>query len=123
MSEPDSTDPADTEQPSAPGRNAATRTVTEVIGIPEHDATRPGAGGSVEPIALTEGLAPPSDVPPPPEPPGRGFTQRGDRIFAGLASGSGWFVVVLIGAIGLFLLIQAAPSVLANHANFLTFRD
>jgi phosphate transport system permease protein len=44
-------------------------------------------------------------------------------VFAGLASGSGWFVVLLIGAIGLFLLIQAVPAVLADHANFLTFPD
>jgi phosphate transport system permease protein len=60
---------------------------------------------------------------PPLTAPGRGFTQRGDRVFAGLAGGSGWFVVLLIGAIGLFLLIQAVPAVLADHANFLTFKD
>jgi phosphate transport system permease protein len=53
----------------------------------------------------------------------RPFTQRGDRVFAGLVTGTGWFVVLLIGAIALFLLIQAAPAVLADHANFLTFRD
>ena len=54
---------------------------------------------------------------------GKSYSQRGDRIFAGLAIGSGWFVVLVIGAIGLFLLIQAVPAVLADHANFLTFRD
>lgn len=54
---------------------------------------------------------------------GGGFVQRGDRIFRGLATGSGWFVVALIGAIGLFLFIQAVPSLLANDANFLFSRD
>ena len=51
------------------------------------------------------------------------FTQRGDRIFKALAVGSGGFIVVLIGAIGLFLLIQALPPLLHNQANFLTSRD
>lgn len=54
---------------------------------------------------------------------GGGFVQRGDRVFAGLASGSGWLIVLLIGAIGLFLLIQAVPSLLADHVNFLTSRE
>ncbi|WP_425572298.1 phosphate ABC transporter permease subunit PstC [Pseudonocardia eucalypti] len=51
------------------------------------------------------------------------MVQRGDRVFGGLATGSGWFVVLLIGAIGLFLLIQAVPALLADHANFLTSRE
>jgi phosphate transport system permease protein len=52
-----------------------------------------------------------------------GFSQRGDRIFRSLAVGSGVLVVVLIGAIGLFLLIQALPPLLHNKANFLTSRE
>ncbi|GEL18201.1 phosphate ABC transporter permease subunit PstC [Pseudonocardia asaccharolytica] len=48
--------------------------------------------------------------------------QQGDRIFRGFATGSGAFMVALIGAIGLFLLIQAVPSLLANKGNFLTGR-
>ncbi|HEX4247515.1 MAG TPA: phosphate ABC transporter permease subunit PstC [Pseudonocardia sp.] len=44
-------------------------------------------------------------------------------MFAGLATGSGAFVVVLIGAIGLFLLLQAIPSLLHDHANFITSRE
>ena len=51
------------------------------------------------------------------------MVRRGDRVFSGLATGSGAFVVVVIGAIGLFLLLQAIPSLLANHANFLTSRE
>ncbi|CCH35411.1 phosphate ABC transporter permease subunit PstC [Actinosynnema sp. NPDC047251] len=47
----------------------------------------------------------------------------GDRIFRGLATGSGIFIVVLIGAIGLFLLIQAVPSLAQDHVNFLTSRE
>jgi phosphate transport system permease protein len=53
----------------------------------------------------------------------RGVVQRGDRIFSGLATGSGTFVVVLIGLIGLFLLLQAIPALLHDHANFLTSRQ
>ena len=62
-------------------------------------------------------------TPPPQEQAGRTFTQTGDRVFRGLAVGSGWFVVILIAAIGLFLLIQAIPSLLADKENFLTSRQ
>ncbi|HTF49567.1 MAG TPA: phosphate ABC transporter permease subunit PstC [Pseudonocardia sp.] len=44
-------------------------------------------------------------------------------MFAGFATGSGALIVVLIGAIGLFLLLQAIPSLLNDHANFLTSRE
>ncbi|MGH3693096.1 MAG: phosphate ABC transporter permease subunit PstC [Pseudonocardiaceae bacterium] len=47
----------------------------------------------------------------------------GDRIFRSLATGSGTFIVVLVGGIGLFLLIQAIPPLLRNQENFLTFRE
>ncbi len=47
----------------------------------------------------------------------------GDRIFRSLATGSGAFIVVLVGGIGLFLLIQAIPPLLRNQENFLTFRE
>lgn len=45
---------------------------------------------------------------------------RGERVFRAVTSGSGLLVVVAIAAIGLFLLVQAVPSLLANNANFLT---
>ncbi len=51
------------------------------------------------------------------------FTQRGDKIFKAMAVGSGGFIVFLIGAIGLFLLIQALPPLLSNQVNFLTSRE
>jgi phosphate transport system permease protein len=47
----------------------------------------------------------------------------GDRIFKGLATGSGVFIVVLIGAIGLFLLLQAIPSLGLDKVNFLFSRE
>ncbi|MBN9605196.1 MAG: phosphate ABC transporter permease subunit PstC [Actinomycetales bacterium] len=46
-----------------------------------------------------------------------------DRIFSGFATGSGALVVVVIGLIALFLLIQAVPSLMANQANFFTSSD
>lgn len=45
---------------------------------------------------------------------------RSERIFRSLTSGSGVFIVVAVGLIALFLLIQAVPSLMANNANFLT---
>jgi phosphate transport system permease protein len=40
-----------------------------------------------------------------------------------LATGSGAFIVVLVGGIGLFLLIQAIPPLLHDRENFLAFRE
>jgi phosphate transport system permease protein len=50
-------------------------------------------------------------------------TRPGDRIFSGLAKGSGILIVVMIVAIGVFLLAQAIPSLSANQANFLFSRQ
>jgi phosphate transport system permease protein len=68
------------------------------------------------------GIATPDPPTPPGEAPGRTFVQRGDRIFRGLATGSGVFIVALVAAIALFLLVQAVPSVLADQGSFLTGR-
>jgi len=51
---------------------------------------------------------------------GSSSRRRGERVFRGLTSGSGLLVVAAIAAIGIFLLVQAVPSLLANNANFLT---
>ncbi len=92
----------------------------------------PGSGRGrpdLDPVATVTTVREAAISMPTPGPPvteraaGRGFVQRGDRIFRGLAIGSGWFVVTLVGAIGLFLLIQAIPALLANHANFLFSRE
>ncbi|AEA22730.1 phosphate ABC transporter permease subunit PstC [Pseudonocardia benzenivorans] len=80
-------------------------------------------GSSVSAAVPEAGI--PATEPPPPDQGSIGatFVQRGDRIFRFLATGSGVFIVALIGAIGLFLLIQAVPPLLQNHANFLTSRQ
>ncbi|KGN36566.1 phosphate ABC transporter permease subunit PstC [Knoellia subterranea] len=52
-----------------------------------------------------------------------GTGRLGDRIFGGLATGSGIFVIVLVSLVGVFLVIQAVPSLLNNNANFLTSRE
>src|SRR3954469_24717346 len=46
----------------------------------------------------------------------------GDRIFSGLATGSGAFVVLLILLVAAFLISQAVPALMDNKANFLTSR-
>jgi phosphate transport system permease protein len=47
--------------------------------------------------------------------------QRGDRLFRWAAEGSGIFVIVLIGAIGSFLLWRAVPALARNKENFFTY--
>ncbi|MDF8265569.1 phosphate ABC transporter permease subunit PstC [Luteipulveratus flavus] len=44
----------------------------------------------------------------------------GDRLFGGAARGAGIVVVALVTLIGVFLLVQAVPSLADNHENFLT---
>ncbi|WP_084211381.1 phosphate ABC transporter permease subunit PstC [Pseudonocardia acaciae] len=119
--------------PLGPGSPAATGDPGERAGLPAAQTateTSTTAETSTTTEAGISSTSPPTGTPrqpaEPPHPPGDaggGFVQRGDRIFAGLATGSGWFIVLLIGAIGLFLLIQAVPSLLADQANFLTSRE
>ena len=52
-----------------------------------------------------------------------GTGRLGDRLFAGLAKGSGAVVVALVTLIGVFLLWQAIPALVDNKANFLTSRE
>jgi phosphate transport system permease protein len=47
----------------------------------------------------------------------------GDRIFRGLASGSGFAIVGLVLFVGIFLLALALPALLQNQDNFLTSRN
>lgn len=63
---------------------------------------------------------------PEPEPistdPNRGGKVRlGDRIFRGLAEGSGILIVVIIAAIGVFLLWRAVPALARNKENFFLY--
>ncbi len=54
---------------------------------------------------------------------GRGRIRIGDRIFAGLTSGAGGFVVLLIALVALFLIVKAIPALADNHVNFLFSRE
>lgn len=78
---------------------------------------KPTEAGSAEAVAAPF---------PAPEPtstdPGRGTKVRpGDRIFRWLSEGSGIFVVVLIVAIGFFLVWRAVPALARNEANFFLY--
>ena len=55
------------------------------------------------------------------DPAGRGKVRVGDRIFRGIAAGSGILITVLIAAIGLFLVWRAVPALTRNEANFITY--
>ena len=46
---------------------------------------------------------------------------RGDRMFRGLSEGSGVLIVVLVAAIGLFLLMRAVPALARDQENFFTY--
>jgi phosphate transport system permease protein len=66
--------------------------------------------------------------PSPVAPAGRGvklakISHTGDRVFRGLASGSGLIIVLVVGFVGIFLLALALPSLLADQDNFLTSRN
>ena len=63
---------------------------------------------------------------PSPEPistnPSKGAKVRlGDKIFRGFAEGAGILIVVLIAAIGVFLLMRAIPALTRNTVNFFTY--
>lgn len=55
------------------------------------------------------------------DPSGKTRVRLGDRIFGGLARGSGIAVIALIVAIGVFLLWRAIPALTRNQENFFTF--
>jgi phosphate transport system permease protein len=50
-----------------------------------------------------------------------GKVRLGDKIFRGLAEGSGILIVVIIGAIGVFLLWRAIPALARNKENFFLY--
>jgi phosphate transport system permease protein len=53
----------------------------------------------------------------------RAVVRRGDRIFSGLARGSGMLVVLVIALIAAFLLVQAVPAIVNDNSSFLFSRD
>ncbi len=66
-----------------------------------------------------------------PEPPAREsrgvrlakISKTGDRVFRGMAGGSGLLIVALVAFVGIFLLALALPSLLANQDSFLSSRN
>ncbi|SFT61745.1 phosphate ABC transporter membrane protein 1, PhoT family (TC 3.A.1.7.1) [Actinopolyspora lacussalsi subsp. righensis] len=86
---------------------------------PGEAVTPPGEAGSTLVGSPEEPVSP--EPPTPPEQPGgkKKVVRLGDRLFQGVATGSGIFVVTIIAAIGLFLLVRAIPALHANEANFL----
>ncbi|UED84908.1 phosphate ABC transporter permease subunit PstC [Streptomyces profundus] len=64
-----------------------------------------------------------TDVEPAPRPPegsGGSTTRLGDRVFSNLSKGSGIALLVIMGAIAVFLTIRAVVAIRANDGNFLT---
>ncbi|OBF40952.1 phosphate ABC transporter permease subunit PstC [Mycobacterium sp. ACS1612] len=86
--------------------------VTEASGLPD-----PAKAGSGEVIA-----SPLPEPAPIPTDPAKGSKVRlGDRIFRGLAEGAGILIVVIIAAIGVFLLWRAIPALARNEENFFLY--
>src|SRR3954452_11779060 len=86
--------------------------VTDASGLPN-----PGDAGSGEVIASPF----PEPAPISTDPSKNAKLRLGDRIFRALAEGSGIFIVVLIAAIGAFLLWRAIPALARNEENFLLY--
>jgi phosphate transport system permease protein len=88
--------------------------VTDGMTVTTPDPTGAGSG---------EAIAAPFPEPDPisTNPNKGGKVRLGDRIFRGLAEGSGILIVVLIGAIGVFLLMRAVPALTRNEVNFFTY--
>ena len=99
------------------GSRAVTERTTDRArpGRPE-DEDPPGDSATMDTVTDTDpssGRAPRTGTAPP-------RSGRGERIFRAITTGSGLVIVVIIGLIGLFLLVRAVPSLLANNANFFT---
>ena len=78
----------------------------------------PSAAGSGAVVAAPFPESPVTPI----SPWGRAKPRVGDRIFRWLAQSSGFLIVVLIAAIGGFLLLRAMPALKHNQANFFTYR-
>jgi phosphate transport system permease protein len=82
-----------------------------------HGLHNPADAGSGEALA-----APHPDPPNISTDPSKNSKVRiGDRIFRGLAEGSGVLIVVIIAAIGAFLLWRAVPALTRNEENFFLY--
>lgn len=97
-------------------------------GIASAPPTGPSRDNEATHAAATGGPAGGSPNTPPPPLGGGGAFPRKRRWsletgFRGLTSGAGLAVLVIIVAIGAFLIDQAIPALQANHANFLTYKN
>src|SRR6185295_1760574 len=92
--------------------------MTDRLDVTEsHGLHNPADAGSGEALA-----APHPDPTPISTDPSRNAKVRiGDRIFRGLAEGSGILIVVIIAAIGAFLLWRAVPALTRNEENFFLY--
>jgi phosphate transport system permease protein len=88
--------------------------VADGIAVTQPDPTAAGSG---------EAIAAPHPEPEPisTDPNKGGKTRLGDKIFRGFAEGAGILIVVLIAAIGVFLLMRAIPALARNEENFFTY--
>ncbi|MFN6549476.1 phosphate ABC transporter permease subunit PstC [Mycolicibacterium septicum] len=77
----------------------------------------PADSGSGETLASPH----PEPVPISTDPSKGAKVRLGDRIFRGLAEGSGILIVALIAAIGVFLLWRAVPALTRNEENFFLY--
>jgi phosphate transport system permease protein len=80
------------------------------------------------PAAVLPGDGPGRQTPIPEAPiatttPAKPVVRPGDRIFSGLATGSGIFIIVLIAAVAAFLVLRAVPALQRDQVNFFTSRD
>jgi phosphate transport system permease protein len=78
----------------------------------------PSNAGSGEVIASPFPVSPPI----PTDPSRHAKVRLGDRVFKGLSEGAGILIVVLIAAIGVFLLWRAIPALARNKENFFLYR-
>jgi phosphate transport system permease protein len=92
--------------------------MTDRLDVTEsHGLHNPAEAGSGEALA-----APHPDPPNISTDPSKNAKVRiGDRIFRGLAEGSGVLIVVIIAAIGAFLLWRAVPALTRNEENFFLY--
>jgi phosphate transport system permease protein len=77
----------------------------------------PASAGSGEALAQPIGEKPPIST----DPSKNSRVRLGDRVFRGLAEGSGILVIALIAAIALFLIWRAVPALSRNEENFFLF--
>jgi phosphate transport system permease protein len=96
---------------------------------PSFAGSAEASSASAEPLRVSPPDAgePPTPNPPTPLGGGSALPQRrrwsAESLFRGLTTGAGLTVLVIIIAIGTFLVVKAVPALRANQANFFTYRN